>query len=82
MGAQKALFDAIEEVDAFDGLAVEAARPRQPIEGPDRCAGQGRYWEIRDTLFTVKDAAGPAETAASSKAEAEHVNVRGAIFGV
>jgi hypothetical protein len=44
--------------------------------------GQGRYWEIRDTLFTVKDAAGRAETAASSKAEAEHVNVRGAIFGV
>ena len=40
------------------------------------------YWEIRDTLFTVKDAAGRAETAASSKAEAEHVNVRGAIFGV
>jgi hypothetical protein len=49
MGAQKALFDAIEEVDAFDGLAVEAARPRQPIEGPDRCGevveGGGR----RDT---------------------------------
>jgi hypothetical protein len=45
-------------------------------------SGQGRYSEIRDTLFTVKDAAGPAETAASSKAEAEHVNVRGAIFGV
>jgi hypothetical protein len=37
MGAQKAPFDSIEEVDAFDGLAVEAARPRQPIEGPDRC---------------------------------------------
>ncbi len=45
-------------------------------------AGQGRYWEIRDTLFTVKDAAGPAEAPASTKAKAEHVNVRGAIFGV
>jgi len=37
MAGQKALFGAIEEVDAFDGLAVEAAGPRQPIEGPDRC---------------------------------------------
>lgn len=42
--------------------------------------GQGLYWEIRDTPFTVRetdtgrpDAAGPVDT--------EVVNVRGAIFG-
>ena len=45
-------------------------------------SGQGRYWEIRDTLFTVKEAAGPAKAAVSGEAEAGHVNVRGAIFGV
>jgi hypothetical protein len=42
--------------------------------------GQGRYWEIRDTPFTVKEACGPA--AAAGEAEAEPVNVRGAVFGV
>ena len=44
--------------------------------------GQGRYWEIRDTHFTVKEAVGPA---APSKADApggEQVDVRRAIFGV
>jgi hypothetical protein len=48
--------------------------------------GQGRYWEIRDTPFTVKEAVGP--TAAPAPGEhagehvaGEHVNVRGAIFG-
>ena len=60
------------------GLVASLARPGGGIA----ISGQGRYWEIRDTLSTVKDAAGPAATAASSKAEAEHVNVRGAIFGV
>jgi hypothetical protein len=45
-------------------------------------SGHGRYWEIRDTLFTVKEAAGPADTAASGKADADLVNVRRAIFGV
>ena len=29
--------------------------------------GHGRYWEIRDTPFTVKEAVGPAETATSSR---------------
>jgi hypothetical protein len=42
--------------------------------------GQGRYWEIRDTPFTVKEACGPA--AAAGEAEAEHADVRGAVFGV
>ena len=44
--------------------------------------GHGRYWEIRDTPFTVKEAVGPAGATASADADTEHVNVRGAIFGV
>ena len=45
-------------------------------------SGHGRFWEVRDTPFTVKEAVGPAETAASGQADGEQVNVRGAIFGV
>jgi hypothetical protein len=45
-------------------------------------SGHGRYWEIRDTLFTVKEAVGPAGAAAPAGADAELINVRGAIFGV
>jgi hypothetical protein len=44
--------------------------------------GQGKYWEIRDTPFTVKEAVGPTEEAEAGAAEGEQVNVRGAIFGV
>jgi hypothetical protein len=46
--------------------------------------GQGKYWEIRDTPFTVKEAVGPTGQTESGTAEGEHeqVNVRGAIFGV
>jgi hypothetical protein len=44
--------------------------------------GQGKYWEIRDTPFTVKEAVGPTGEAKASTAEGEHVEVRGAIFGV
>jgi hypothetical protein len=43
--------------------------------------GHGRFWEVRDTPFTVKEAAGPSDTP-SSPADPEQVNVRGAIFGV
>ena len=42
--------------------------------------GQGRYWEIRDTPFTVKEAVGPTEPA-KGNAQGEHVEVRRAIFG-
>jgi hypothetical protein len=41
--------------------------------------GQGRYWEIRDTPFTVKEASGPGGAGAAQ--EGEHVEVRRAIFG-
>jgi hypothetical protein len=44
--------------------------------------GQGKYWEIRDTPFTIKEAVGPTAAAETGSAEGEHVNVRGAIFGV
>jgi hypothetical protein len=42
--------------------------------------GQGKYWEIRDTPFTVKEACGPAEPPRDGTA-GEHVEVRRAIFG-
>ena len=46
-------------------------------------SGHGRYWEVRDTPFTVKEAVGQSGAAAEAAAgDAEHVNVRGAIFGV
>jgi len=44
--------------------------------------GQGKYWEIRDTPFTIKEAVGPTAAAEPGPAEGEQVNVRGAIFGV
>ena len=44
--------------------------------------GQGKYWEIRDTPFTVTEAVGPAGQPGAGTAEGEQVNVRGAIFGV
>jgi hypothetical protein len=44
--------------------------------------GQGRYWEIRDTHLTVKEAVGPATEAEPGAAQGEHVEVRRAIFGV
>jgi hypothetical protein len=45
-------------------------------------SGQGRYWEIRDTPFTVKEAVGPATGTPSGDGGADLVNVRRAIFGV
>lgn len=43
--------------------------------------GQGRYWEVRDTPFSVKEAVGPSGAADGNAAAGEHVNVRRAIFG-
>lgn len=46
-------------------------------------SGHGRYWEVRDTPFTVAERVGPAgESVRSGEAEGDPVNVRGAIFGV
>ena len=44
--------------------------------------GQGKYWEIRDTPFTIKEAIGPNAGPDTGAQEGEQVNVRGAIFGV
>jgi hypothetical protein len=44
--------------------------------------GQGRFWEVRDTPFTVREtSAEVAAPAASSTTDDEVVNVRKAIFG-
>jgi hypothetical protein len=46
-------------------------------------SGHGRYWEIRDTPLTVKEAVGSFDTPASAEANGEEqINVRKAIFGV
>ena len=44
--------------------------------------GQGAYWEVRDTPFDVREAAGPAAAVADSTSASGEVNVRRAIFGV
>jgi hypothetical protein len=44
--------------------------------------GQGRYWEIRDTPFTIKEAVGATGEPAANSGDGEQVEVRRAIFGV
>lgn len=45
--------------------------------------GQGLYWEIRDTPFSVKEGVGPAAPAAgASESPGETLDVRKGIFGV
>jgi hypothetical protein len=43
--------------------------------------GQGKYWEIRDTPLTIKEAVGPSGAPDAGVADGEHVEVRRAIFG-
>jgi hypothetical protein len=43
--------------------------------------GQGKYWEIRSDPLTVIEAVGPAPTSETAPPQAEHVEVRRAIFG-
>jgi hypothetical protein len=45
-------------------------------------SGHGKYWEVRDTPFTVTESSGPAEGAGDTAVSNEPVNVRGAVFGV
>ena len=76
-----------DAIAALRGSGWEVVELRDGWYAGDRgggvaISGHGRYWEIRDTLFTVKEASGPAATTASARTETEHVNVRGAIFGV
>jgi hypothetical protein len=44
-------------------------------------SGHGKYWEVRDTPFTVKESGGPAEGAGGTTVSDEPVNVREAVFG-
>jgi hypothetical protein len=61
------LRDGWYEDDAGGGIAI---------------SGHGKYWEVRDTPFTVREAVGPAaEPAPSGAADGDLVNVRGAVFG-
>jgi hypothetical protein len=44
--------------------------------------GQGAFWEIRDTPFTVREAVGPAPADAPEGEGGEALDVRRGIFGV
>ena len=44
-------------------------------------SGHGRYWEVRDTPLSVKEAVGPTDAPLTTQS-GEDVNVRKAIFGV
>ena len=44
--------------------------------------GQGRFWEIRDTPFTVRETSAERRRRIGQAADGEVVNVRQAIFGV
>lgn len=60
------LRDGWYEDDAGGGIAI---------------SGHGKYWEVRDTPFSVTEAVRPAAEGGQPAAEGDHVNVRGAIFG-
>jgi hypothetical protein len=46
-------------------------------------SGQGKYWELRDTPFTVREAVGSAtEPGSPDNPVGEDVNIRRAVFGV
>jgi hypothetical protein len=44
--------------------------------------GQGRFWEVRDTPFTVRETDGTQTSSGAVTDEGGVVNVRNAIFGV
>ena len=50
-------------------------------EGGVAVWGQGAYWEIRDTPFSVKEAVGPSGEVAGDGAGGETLDVRKGIFG-
>ena len=51
-------------------------------EGGVAIWGQGKYWEIRDTPFTVREAVGPISDTLSAEPDSPPIDVRGRIFGV
>lgn len=50
-------------------------------EGGVAIWGQGAYWEIRDTPFSVKEAVGPSGEASGKSEGGETLDVRKGIFG-
>jgi hypothetical protein len=44
-------------------------------------SGHGRYWEVRDTHFTVAEAVAPVSERSAAPRD-DQVDIRGAIFGV
>jgi hypothetical protein len=76
-----------------EAIAALRAEGRQVVElrdgwyeddkgGGIAISGHGKYWEVRDTPFTVKEAVGAASETERSSNDGDQVNVRGAIFGV
>ena len=44
--------------------------------------GQGKFWELRDTPFTIRESSASGPPVAANTAEGEIADVRRAIFGV
>jgi hypothetical protein len=80
--------------NAFNGRFARIAADRSPEQEnllssrsgksarPIRAAACGpfRAWRIREDLFSLNNAVGPSSAVAAPPAEAEHVEVRCAIF--
>ena len=73
-----------EEMAALRGAGLDIVELRDGWYADDAGGGvaifgQGRYWEVRDTPFTVREASPPGGDPPA--AAGEQVDVRGAIFG-
>ncbi len=95
--APASLPDAADKTDFFcvgdaDALAALRGAAREVVElrdgyyedgkgGGVAIWGQGRFWEVRSDPFTVTEAAGPSKPARPATPDAEHVEVRRAVFG-
>jgi hypothetical protein len=44
--------------------------------------GQGTYWEVRDTPFSIREASGPAGDTVGSGEAGDNADIRRGIFGV
>jgi len=51
-------------------------------EGGVAIWGQGKYWDVRDTPFSVREAAGPATDGDAGADGDDVIDVRRGIFGV